>query len=172
MNVYTKYPIKVSSSDAETLSDYRSTYAGFDGINVKTKYPIVTSTSDAETLSDYTRTYSAYNDSPPPRRRRSGSRRSSSRNQSFGRRTEAFFDRALRNPFVQKVLGQKLGVETSEPQAETPMPSDFPPSDSGKSKEKDSEMGMGAKIAIAVGIVAVVGGAIYFYMKRQKTNAA
>jgi hypothetical protein len=168
MNVLTKYPIVVSGSDAETQSDYRRTYAGFNGLSVQTKYPIVTSTSDAETLSDYRSTYSAYNDSPPPRRRRSGSRRSSSRNQSFGRRTEAFFDRALRNPFVQKVLGQKLGVETGETAPTGPSL----PVEDYKTEETKKGLSTGAKVAIGIGVVAVIGVAAYFLLKKKKNKPA
>ena len=169
MKVISKYPIVVSGSDAETISDYRRTYAGFDGLSVQTKYPIVTSTSDAETLSDYRSTYSGANGSGTrPRRRRSSSRRTSPSNQSFGRRTEAFFDRALRNPFVQKVIGQKLGVETGE---QAPTETTITTEDV-KIDDKPKGLSTGAKIAIGVGILAVVGAGAYFLLKNKKPKTA
>lgn len=155
MNVLTKYPIKISSSESETHSEYNRTYAGFNGLQVTTKYPIVTSTSDAETLSDYRSTYSAA--SGAARRARRAARRR--RGDSFGQRTERFFGRALQNPFVQNVLGQKLGVSTDASSSQEPA---YVPEPQAEKKG----MSTGAKVGIAIGVVAVLGAAAYFLTKK------
>jgi len=155
MKVITKYPIVTSTSDAETLSDYRRTYAGFDGLEVITKYPIVTSTSDAETLSDYRSTYSAASGSV--RRARRASRRR--KGQGFGQKLKAGAQNLLKNPFVQNVLGQKLGITTETPTS----PTSYEPS----SDEKNKGLSTGAKIGIGVGVVAVIGVAAYFLTRKK-----
>lgn len=156
MNVITKYPIVVSGSDAQTESDYRRTYAGFNGLEVKTKYPIVTSTSDAETESDYMRTYSAASGSV--RRARRASRRR--KGQGFGQRLKKGASSLLNNPFVQNVLGQKLGLGNQGGGSPTS-------SDSYTPEPEKRGLSTGAKIGIGVGIVAVIGVAAYFLTKKK-----
>lgn len=157
MNVITKYPIVTSSSDAETLSDYRSTYAGFSGLEVITKYPIVTSTSNAQTLSDYRSTYSAASGSV--RRARRASRRK--KGEGFGQKLKQGAQNLLKNPFVQNVLGQKLGLNTESGGGATSGESYTPePTKKGLST--------GAKVAIGVGVAALLGVGIYFATKKSK----
>jgi hypothetical protein len=134
----------------------RSPIVQFDGntnnsnnMNVLTKYPIKISSSESETLSEYNRTYAG-------RARRAARRR---RGDSFGQRTERFFGRALQNPFVQNVLGQKLGVSTDASSSQEPA---YVPEPQAEKKG----MSTGAKVGIAIGVVAVLGAAAYFLTKK------
>jgi hypothetical protein len=159
MNVITKYPILTSSSNAESLSEYRSTYAGFNGLEVVTKYPIVTSSSNAQTLSDYRSTYSGFFGSPSVRRAKRKSRQA--KGQGFGQKLKAGAQNVLKNPFIQNVLGQKLGLNTESGGGATPEGSYTPePTKKGLST--------GVKIAIGVGVVALLGVGVYFATKKSK----
>jgi hypothetical protein len=157
MNVITKYPILTSSSNAESLSEYRSTYAGFNGLEVVTKYPIVTSSSDAQTLSDYRSTYSAASGSV--RRARRASRRK--KGEGFGQRFKEGAKNILKNPFIQNVLGQKLGLNT-ESGGGAMSEGSYTPEPTKKG------LSTGVKIAIGVGVVALLGVGVYFATKKSK----
>jgi len=159
MKVITKYPIVTSSSDAETLADYRSTYAGFSGLEVITKYPIVTSSSNAETLADYRSTYSGFFGSPSVRKARRKSRQA--KGQGFGQKLKAGAGNLLKNPFIQNVLGQKLGLNTESGGGATS-------SDSYTPEPTKKGLSTGAKVAIGVGVAALLGVGIYFATKKSK----
>ena len=155
MNVITKYPIVLSGSNSQTKSDYKRTYAAFNGMEVITKYPIVASTSDAETESDYRGTYSAASGSV--RRARRSARRA--RGEGFGQRLKKGAQKVLSNPFIQNVLAQKLG---GSGEMASDQISEMPQADVTK-----KGLSKGAKIGIGVGVVAVIGVAAYFLTRKK-----
>jgi hypothetical protein len=96
------------------------------------------------------------------------------RNRSRRRRGEGFgqnLQRLLKNPFVQNLASAKLGIKPVEDEGGNTGSSipDLP--SSGEPMKAKQGMSTGVKVAIGVGILAVIGVAVYFVLKNKKGKA-
>lgn len=95
-------------------------------------------------------------------RRRSNQRRG----QGFGQTLE----RWLKNPFIQNLAAAKLGVQPTS-DAPSSSSSELPSSEPLPPTEEKKGMSTGVKIAIGIGVLAVIGVAVYFVIKKKKAKA-
>jgi len=166
MEVITKYPIKISSSNAQSKSYYRSTYSAADGgsisaggtMDVETSYPIVYTTSNAQSKDEYRGTYSgAFGDflsSPAGRERR---RKRRAERQRTGNTFGAKVGKFAQSDLGKGLLGKLGGGDAAAVSTDMPiLPSTEP---EGMSK--------GMKIGLVVGGVAILGVAAYFLLRKK-----
>lgn len=154
MEVITRYPIVISRNDAQTNSDFRSTYSAANGMDVITDYPIVISNSSKESEDDYRSTYSAATGSERRARRRSRQ----AKGQGFGQKLKKGFQNLAQSGVLQSILGAgAVGAGAGAG-------ADLPPSDS----PDGGGMSKGAKTALIVGGVIVVGVGAWLLLRKKK----
>jgi hypothetical protein len=172
MEVKTKYPIVISTSDAQSKSFYRRTYSAADGGNmvggtmeVVTSYPIVYTDSNAQSKSEYRRTYSAaFGDgwlttaAGRERRRKRREERQKS-GTTFGDKVRNVAQSDVAKGLLGGILGGGGGSGAYDASA---MPLTDEPPKEGMSK--------GMKIGLIVGGVAILGLGAFLLLRKKGGN--
>jgi len=159
MIVKTKYPIVVTDSTKQSDAQFRRTYSGADGamgggMEVITDYPIVVTDSSKQSEDEYRGTYSAVTGAE--RRAKRAARQA--KGQGFGQKLKRGFQNLAQSGALQALIGGAAAGSAVGAMDN----SSLPPAD-----DQPKGLSKGAKIGIAVGALAIIGGAIWYFTKKK-----